>query len=213
MGDKRTTGVPVQYTGRHSDVEETRTFNTVELARDAFRTGCNRLKDINNWAVFSKGLTAEFALVDGNGAILRRAPAPGDYIRIDLPGPGTSQGDGYDWVQIESVEETGSADSDEQQLIIRVRPSENPYSTNQQHTATTQEDPAHFFNSKATSTFLLHRLANKITAGVHGRNEETSAPESTLDNIRNKMVSSLAALGAARLQWKNLCEGILGSIS
>src|SRR5690606_41295393 len=47
-------------------------------------------------------------------------------IRIDIPGPPNTEGDGYDWVEVEHEEITSTPDRDE--YAFRVRPTQSPLS-------------------------------------------------------------------------------------
>jgi len=192
--------VPVQQEGRQSDIIENSAFTTPELADKAFQLARQRLYDINNWGNITEGISADFTLTDLQGNRLERKPEVGDYIRIDLPGPGSIAGHGYDWVQIETIEESLQPHQ-ENRVSITVRPSEDPGSP---------EGPAHFFDSGATSTFLLIKKHNQLSAAVHGRNETPATAEKLLDIVRNNLVSEAAALGAAQIQWKKLCKAIIG---
>ncbi len=198
--DQEQVPIPTQEEGRQSDIVEQRSFATAQLAREAFLLARNRLLDINYWGRISAGLSADFSLLDETGNKLERAPLPKDFIRIDLPGPGSLAGHGYDWVQIEAVEES-EADTWRQAVLLRVRPSQDP---------SLPEGPAHFFDPRASSTFLLERTGQVLRAGIHGRNEQPAVAAKKIDTLRNTVVSELAALGAAAIQWKKLANAILG---
>jgi hypothetical protein len=88
--------IPVQQEGRQSDIIENSAFTTPELADKAFQLARQRLYDINNWGNITEGISADFMLTDKQGNRLGRKPEKGDYIRIDLPGPGSIAGHGYD---------------------------------------------------------------------------------------------------------------------
>ncbi len=75
----------------------------MEHAHTLFLLACERLKNINNWNKYCAVAMADTLLTDKNGVPARGEPQVGDYIRIDIPGPGTESGDGYDWVQIEEI--------------------------------------------------------------------------------------------------------------
>ncbi len=60
--------------------------------------------DVNNWENISKGIIkAAFKLCDSYGNEVERLPQEGDYFKIDIPGPGSVDGEGYDWVKIENI--------------------------------------------------------------------------------------------------------------
>lgn len=193
--------VPPQVDGEKSDIIERRNCSSAEEAAQVFLESKKKLLDISNWGKISKGLSADFVLIDGQGNPLNREPERGDYIRIDIPGPGSVAGHGYDWVKIELVEIIEPTLNGEELAQIRVRPTEDPLSP---------EGPAHFFDSRATSTFLVHKKGLTILAAVHGRNEVPAEAEKNIDTIRNKVIGKLAILGASKIQWQKLCEALLG---
>ncbi len=127
----------------------------------------------------------------------------GDHFKINIPGPGTNTGEGYDWVTIEAIEDDTNAEAETESVLVRVRPAENP--TNE------KKDVAHFFTDDASSSFTVHRQGNKVTAGVHGRNEvPNTGAESLLDKARNAAVAVGAIIGLSTPQWKSLSKGLLG---
>ncbi len=193
--------VPPQVEGEKSDIIERRNCPSAEEAAQVFLESKKKLLDISNWGKISKGLSADFVLMDGQGNPLNRKPEPGDYIRIDIPGPGSVAGHGYDWVKIELVEIIEPTVYGEELAQIRVRPTEDPLAP---------EGPAHFFDNRATSTFLVHKKGLTILAAVHGRNEVPAEAEKNIDTIRNKVIGKLAILGASKIQWQKLCEALLG---
>lgn len=200
MIGSRRVEIPLQEEGIQSDVVESRRFNTIELAIEAYMRAKKRLFAINNWGHISKGLSASFTLIDGYGNKLEREPWVKDFIRIDIPGPGSQAGHGYDWVQIEAIEEFTREEGNLQGVLMTVRPSHDPQ---------VPEGPAHFFDASATSSFLVEIHGLTVSAAVHGRNEHAANTENPLDTLRNKVVTGIASLGASQLQWKKLCEALL----
>jgi hypothetical protein len=131
---------------------------------------------------------------------VQRAAEKGDHFKIDIPGPGPVTGDGYDWVQVEAIEE--SEKEDEQSIAIRVRPATNPNNN--------RKDVAHFFSDDATSCFMVKREHNKVTAAVYGRNEKPNTKTETLTGkARNAAIASGAVTGFSKLQWKSLVNGLV----
>lgn len=85
---------------------------------------------------------------------------------------------------------------------MKVRASRNP----QKH----KQDTAHFFQGSASSTFVIKKEANTVTAFYHGRNEVVNAKtDSTVDNIRNSVVALGAFAGFSEIQWFALIKGFL----
>jgi hypothetical protein len=163
-----------------------------------------RLTSINNWKELCGFASAEFTLTDANGNIVNKEPEKGDYIRIKLPAPGPPAGDGYDWVQIEKMENSTDEENDIQRFAFRVRPSDNP--------ANNKSDTAHFYTDAATSSFVVERNGRNVTASVYGRNEvpNTSQTKGVINKARNAVVGITAIAGIAKPQWKSLVNGLLG---
>jgi hypothetical protein len=70
-----------------------------------------------------------------------------------------------------------------------------------------------FFNDRSTSSFVLERDGNKVTAAVYGRNEIPNTETSNvIDKVRNVVVGTSAIAGLADIQWKNLVKGLLETV-
>jgi hypothetical protein len=194
--------VPVQQTGRHTGAEAHRNLDTREEAIQVYQEAKSRLLNINQWGTYAGIASATFRLTDPQGNEVDREPELGDLIRIDIPGPGSSAGGGYDWVCIEAYLETIDAARDDDTFGFRVRPARNPKSDD--------PAPAHFYNQETTSTFLVQRAGSKVTAAEKGRNEVPNTDaERWTDRLRNSTIAFGASLGMAIPQWKALLEGIL----
>ncbi|WP_460475147.1 hypothetical protein [Emticicia fontis] len=192
--------VPAQREGNAYDTISERIFPTEKLAKSHFHVVKDRLLAINHWHDLGGGEKATFELIDARGEHVERIPAIGDYIKIDIPGPMNQSGDGFDWVKIEDIMD--DEEIHEEFISIRVRPSSNP-----QHN---KGETAHFFDDSATSTFIIKRESNRITAEVHGRNEKPNLEEvSLMDKIRNTFVAFGGILGASKIQWKSFTDGLL----
>lgn len=192
--------IPEQRKGSKIDAVESRTFGTISEAATFFAIACKRLLSINKWGDLS-GLS-DFQLFDEHGVSVHREGAQGDYIRIDIPGPGPTAGDGFDWVRIEEIVQVNNGE--EELLSIRVRPSAKPLAE--------EDSPAHFLQADATSTFIVRREQRVVSAEEHGRNEQANTDtESLLDDGRNLLVGGAAKLGLSYPQWKLLVKGIMAS--
>src|SRR3954468_3526713 len=93
--------IPKQLQGESSDIEDHVDTSTKRQAHSTFVYAAQRLLNINSWGGISGPMSATFRLTDNHGDEIQRVAQPGDFIRIDLPGPGTATGKGYDWVRIE----------------------------------------------------------------------------------------------------------------
>lgn len=194
--------VPPQHEGTEKDIDYSVTAADLEAAQKLFEAARERLLDVNHWKELSGPATADFTLTDEHGQELKRAVQKGDLFKIDLPAPGSKEGRGYDWVKVEKIEEHRTPDGQKETFAIRVRPTQNPQ--------TPGKETAHFFNDKATSSFVIERDARKVTAGVYGRNEiPNTETENILDKVRNAIVGSTAILGLSNVQWKSLTKGLL----
>ena len=183
---------------------QTNTENSVALssendAKEFFIIVKKRLLSIKDWHSYAGAMTASFCLTDEKGNEVNREPQKGDYLRIDIPAPGTGTGEGYDWVQIEEI-----VDEEETTGLlfgIRVRPAPSPVNEH--------KDIAHFFTEEATSSFIVKQNDNKVTAGVYGRNEKPNTEANTLlDTVRNAAVATGAITGFSKLQWNSLVKGL-----
>ncbi|WP_443947001.1 hypothetical protein ACJVDH_07790 [Pedobacter sp. AW1-32] len=180
------------------DTIEERTYEDAFLAKHHFSEAVKRLLMVNNWGEFSPGTA--FSLFDVHGRQVNREAQTGDFIRIDIPGPGPVSGNGFDWVHVEALQQQN--DDDQDLVEMRVRPCPNPINED--------EDVAHFLDKQASSTFVVRREANRVLAEEHGRNEVANTSTTRLiDDARNLIVGAAAMLGLSYPQWKLLIKGLL----
>lgn len=192
--------IPNQYTGVKSDTVSEILFNNDADAKIHFETVKKRFLDVNSWELFAGEEKASFSVRDENGDLLLEEPKTGNYFRIKIPGLHNSTGDGFDWVIIENIDEQKS--DKEECVYIRVRPTSDPTKPD--------EKTAHFFDPKATSNFIIQREGNKISAEVHGRNEEPNTEDlSFLEKVRNLLVATGGVIAGSKFQWKSLTEGLI----
>jgi hypothetical protein len=192
--------LPNQEKGSMIDVVEQAVFPLEDEARAFYQVGKERLLNVNHWGEASYIKLSTFELTDPFGEPAHRSAQEGDYIKIDIPGPGTSAGSGFDWVKIESIKEDSG---DQTQLIsMTVRPAPSPVDES--------GHVAHFLEDSATSTFMIRRAGNIVYAEEHGRNEvPNTETDQTVDNIRNTLVGWSAKLGMSYPQWKSLVKGFM----
>jgi hypothetical protein len=192
--------IPSQDSGIQTNTESTEELATEKEAKEFYVTVCKRLMDINNWQHYAGKATASFQLTDNSGKEVKRDPQKGDHLKIDIPGPGSVSGQGFDWVQIEAIEK--DQDENTQWNAIRVRPATSPLNE--------KEDVAHFFSDDTTSTFMVRQEGKKVIAGVYGRNEKPNTnTETTIDKIRNTAIATGAITGFSKIQWKSLVNGLV----
>jgi hypothetical protein len=193
--------LPEQKEGAEKNIEATEELGSVEEAKKLFEAAKRRLLNVNGWDKICGKLSSVFKLTDALGNEIEGQPQVGHFFKIDIPGPGTASGKGFDWVRVEAIEENTEADTET--ILIRVRPADNP--------STDDKNVAHFFSDKATSNFVVARKNNTVTAAVYGRNEiPNTATDKPLDKTRNVVVGTSALAGFSNPQWKSLANGVLG---
>jgi hypothetical protein len=192
--------VPLQTTGKTIDVEESIELNDIHSAENFFNELCGRLLNVNSWKHYAGVLSADFQLTDKKGNPLDRAAQKGDLIKIDIPGPGPEAGNGYDWVEIETIQEKSG--DEEHSLGMRVRPVSSPLIE--------ESDISHFYSSESTSTFLATRRGRKIMVGVYDRNTKpNTSADSVVDKMRDAAVGAAAIAAFSSVQWTKLAKGLL----
>jgi len=201
MEEKNYTNViPGQQEGQVINTESSVTTENTHSAKKLFETAKLRLLDVNNWQKQAGEALARFQLADAAGNEIAGPVQEGCYFKIDVPGPGSNAGDGFDWVIVEKLEEYNSGEVES--LALRVRPASNPTSE--------KDETAHFYSSDSTSTFTVTREANKVTAAVYDRNTKANAEsEGIIDKIRNVLVGSVGIATFSKIQWKSLTNGLI----
>ncbi|MBB5437952.1 hypothetical protein HDC92_001626 [Pedobacter sp. AK017] len=194
--------VPPQQIGSEMNAVEKIELSSEAEAVHFFNIVKERLLDVNRWRQLAGGVMSDFFLTDGAGNPVQRKATGGDHIRIDIPGPGSLAGEGYDWVTIEEIKSEMLDDAEV--LSMTARPSANPLGDS--------KDTAHFLTDQATSTFQVKRIGHTIYAEEHGRNEVPNTDtDLSLDNVRNTFVGWGAKVGFSYPQWKVLVKGLLNT--
>lgn len=192
--------IPKQQTGASSDTISSVELDTSEAAQKHYEIVKARFLDINNWDKYAGEEKANFTLTSKDGKTIHSAPEVGNLFRITIPGPGNPSGDGDDWVQVEDIKHQTGADCES--IAIRVRPAASPLDPS--------DETAHFYNEKATSTFIVKREKQTVTAEVHGRNEEPNNEDvNLLAKVRNTIVAIGGILAGSKFQWKALTKGLV----
>ena len=191
--------VPAQQSGQSSFTHSQIECRNASHAKECFRIAADRLVQVNQWHRYAGKATASFQLFDEMGNAINRPVQKNDYLRINIPGPDNPDEKG-DWVQVQQM---GEKSTGEQQLIfITVKSCPNPL--------TATKGVTHFFDSPATSTFVVFRKQLYIMAAVFGRNEHPNQQSpNILTRIRNFLVFLGAQFGLANAQWKALTHGLL----
>lgn len=193
---------PENEKGKKNDLEYSITEDTIEDAEELFLLGKERMLSVNHWHEYAGALSGVFTLTDSHGKELRRKAHKGDYLKIQLPGPGENAGKGYDWVHIEAIQYDDFPDTNSETIAMIARPVAAPIGND--------HNTAHFFSDDATSTFSIQRKGKKVIATYHGRNEVANTEtDNLLDKARNALMALGAMLGLSELQWKSLVKGFL----
>lgn len=195
--------IPVQKEGKQTDTIHVVDCTSQEEAHNFFLLVKERLKNVSMWHELSGPGTAKFSLRDAQGTELYKIAEKGDLFSIEIPLPGPIAGDGKEWVRIEAMNVKEDAIADSEYITMTVRPVASPTHHNKAPTA-------HFFSHLSTSTFIVERYLNRVSAAVHGRNETPNKDDTNFyDTVRNTIVALAAREGLSALQWKPLVIGLL----
>ncbi len=194
--------IPPQKDGGFSDNEHEKILGSTWEAKQQFDWASKKLFDINKWSEWCENmLSANFSLYNKYGHPVKRLAELHDYVKIDIPGPGSIDGGGFDWVQIKNISVIHDPENDTETAFLQVSPCSCPVNS--------EPHVAHFFSTEATSTFMIQREGKKVRAEIHGRNEKPNTSGNTIDSLRNTFVAKLAKAAFSDLQWKDLCKGFL----
>ncbi|QBJ85402.1 hypothetical protein DDI74_03620 [Chryseobacterium gleum] len=199
MSPKIFKGVPAQKSGGFHDTESRKVYRQ-DLIPLKFTILKERFFSVNQWESYSGKAFAAFKLYDSDGNAVNREPQKGDFIRIDIPGPGEPDAKGYDWVEVTDI--CFYQDSFSESISMTCRPSINPQDKTNRHIA-------HFYGSAATSTFMISRSPDHLKAAVYGRNERPNFNAKFFDVIRNLFIAIPGMFGVAKIQWKQLTDSFL----
>lgn len=201
MKVKNYTGiVPEQHSGVEIIADASVDFANEDDAKSFYNVAKGRLLHVNQWHEVAGALSATFQAFNQHAAEVNGAVEEGFFMRIDIPGPGSPEGEGYDWVKIETVKEV--SEGDVQSVGFRVRPTKNPQ--------TPGEQIAHFYDEDSTSNFIVTREGKTITATIIDRNtKRNDDTETVADAIRDTSVAIFAIGFFSKAHWQSLAEGIV----
>jgi len=192
--------IPAHYTGKEIVADDSTGLKNDNEARNFYDAAKEKLLNVNNWHRIAGIVSARFQVTDPGGNEVNRNVQKGDFIRIDIPGPGSKEGHGFDWVKVEELKEV-SEDSI-QSIGFRVRPSENPNAD--------EKNIAHFYDDSATSNFIVTREGSKVSASIIDRNlKPNNDTESLADKLRHTAVGMSAIAAFSKIQWENLAKGLI----
>lgn len=193
--------VPPNQKGKALDVEETATCKSYEDAIVRYLIAYRRLLNPSVWPQVSKIPTLDIQLITASGEKLDRFLQVGDYLRIDIPGPGPSLGAGYDWMKVAALQENFDLDADKS-LAFKLEVSADPTGKDNR--------VAHFFERGASSSFVLKWKDKTLTVSYHGRNEVANNGSLPLtDKVRNSLITLSARARLSNTVWKSLVAGLL----
>ncbi|MCL7986878.1 hypothetical protein M8998_02870 [Sphingobacterium sp. lm-10] len=193
--------IPKQIKGHHLDCRDSADFAGLDQANEFYEIAKNRLLSIEQWDDISQFPAATFSLYqDHTNLAEKNTLTEGAYVKIKVPLPSRSNEEGYDWVQIEGIHV--NEDKAFKRIAITLRPSEDPTQKS--------SETAHFFTANATSTICVEQKDNVVSAVYAGRNQSPNTDTSSLSaEIRNRIVTIGAKLGASYPQWKALVNGLV----
>lgn len=193
--------IPTQHSGGKTDLRFHARFNTMDESSTFFGTAKHRLLDVSNWHKLCGAAPGTFTLTNQDGHKVMRTARDNDYFKLNVPAPGNTSGGGYDWVQVEKIDEWEEPENNFNLVSVTVRPSQSP--------ETGAGETAHFFSDDATSTFLVKRQGYVVSAEVHGRNETPNTETSLVGSIRNAFVAIGAIMGFSKPLWQKLVKGLV----
>ena len=192
--------VPLQFKGQEIEAEATKELKDETDAKSLYNVAKKKLLDVNNWKKITGFITAQFQIIDEKGKEVNREVKKGDYLRIDIPGPGSKEGNGYDWVLVEELKEINNESV--QSVGFRVRPNENPFGE--------KNETAHFYSKEATSSFIITRENSKVISWIIDRNLLPNTEAAALaDKVRDVAVGISAIAGFSKVQWQGLADGLI----
>ena len=202
MKNKNYTGIiPGQYSGEKVEAEAFIELKDKTVALIFYDKVKKRLLNVNNWHHVAGMISAKFHVTNHNGKEVNRNVQKGDYLKIDIPGPGSKEGGGYDWVMVEELKEVD--ENEIQSMGFRVRPVANPSGD--------KEHIAHFYDESATSSFIIIRKEKKVIAYIVDNNlKPNDDSHSITDKIRHTAVGMSAIGSFSKIQWQNLANGLVG---
>lgn len=202
MKAKDIPGIPPQIEGAFHDTESQQDISIPEMVAQKYVQLKKRFLDINSWREYCGETSTDFRLYNSAGEFIHRDPEVGDFVRIDIPGPGNFDTKGYDWVEIVKISDKFSKSDETESLLIICRPSIPPNGDT--------NHIAHFYARESTSSFRIAKGKNFIRAEVYGRNEKPNFSNVGFFNkIRNFLITIGGFAKVTKIQWKCLADGLL----
>ena len=192
--------IPEQLKGQELEAASSHVLKDEVAAQTLYEVVKKKLLSVNNWHKIAGVITARFQIIDQKGNEVNREVEKGDYLRIDIPGPGSKEGNGFDWVLVEELKELEKASL--QSVGFRVRPNENPFGK--------KNETAHFYSKETTSTFIVTRENATVFSWIVDRNLlPNTESASVVDKVRDVVVGAGGIAGFSQLQWQGLADGLI----
>ena len=194
------TFIPIHKKGKQLDLEHSVTKNAVDDAGELYRAACRRLLYPFLWHDLAGIGTAEFNIYEkeSNGS---KPLEINDHLVINIPGADLIKTESHDWVIVEDIKQNVIKQADAS-IGLKLRACAAP--------GTPEDSTDHFFTEAATSTLIIKRIENVVTASYHGRNEQPNIETGDIvTNIRNGVVALGAIIGLSKMQWAALIKGLL----
>ena len=193
--------IPRQLKGGCHDIVSMHCANTIDIAKDQFEQLQERLQSVNLWDTYSNKVKTKFVLFDP----IKNQPTQelkiGNFIKIDIPGPGNPSGSGFDWTEIIDIQ-IGKESEDHPFFAFTIKPCPAPDSND--------ETVAHFYNEESSNTFVVRKMGTCIYVEIHGRNQiENTSDAPLLDILRNKAVALGSKYGIGNLNWIGFASALL----
>ena len=197
-------GIPPQKKGAYHDTEKTKILVNSEMCDIKYKILKENFLCVNHWKDHGGRGSAEFKLYDYNGTYKTTQPIEGDFMRIDIPGPGDLKAKGYDWVKIMKLTNEFCLDDEIECLTMITQPSEKP--------GDRSGHIAHFYSKESTASFRIAKGKDFLRVGIYGRNELCNVSDSGFfGRIRNFFIASGGFVQLTKLQWAELAEGLINN--
>ena len=197
-------GIPNQTEGAYHDTEKTKDLGSLEICDIRYRMIKRNFLAINHWKDLGRKGSAEFKLYDSDGNFKTTQPIEGDFIRIDIPGPGDFKAKGYDWVRIIKLTYEFGLKDELECLTMVTQPSQEP--------SDRSDHIAHFYSKKSTASFRIAKGKDFVRVGIYGRNELSNVSDpGFFGRIRNFFIASGGFVHLTKLQWSELADGLINS--
>ncbi len=192
--------IPEQIKGDSHDVVSMVCTNSIDSAAFLYNETVERLKSVNLWYSYSDKVKAKFTLIHSETELETNALTKENLIRIEIPGPGTISGKGYDWTRIIDIQDDETIDVPF--FALTIKPCSPPNAD--------KEITAHFYKHNASNTLIIRRIGNCVYAEAHGRNEIVNISEAPLiDSIRNMGINLGSKVGLGSMNWLGLTKALL----